>query len=63
MWSDFLAAVALILVIEGVMPFLSPDTMRRTMQQIAQLPDKTLRVIGLISMISGSILLYLVRQL
>ena len=63
MWSDFLAAVALILVIEGVMPFLSPDTMRRTMQQIAQLPDKTLRIIGLVSMISGSLLLYWVRQL
>ena len=63
MWSDFLAAVALILVIEGVMPFLSPDTMRRTMQQITQLPDRTLRMIGLISMISGSLLLYWVRQL
>lgn len=63
MWSDFLAAVALILVIEGVMPFLSPDTMRRTMQQITRLPDRTLRMIGLISMISGSVLLYWVRQL
>ncbi len=63
MWSDFLAAVALILVIEGVMPFLSPNTMRRTMQQITQLPDRTLRMIGLISMISGSVLLYWVRQL
>lgn len=62
MWSDFLAAVALILVIEGVMPFLSPDTMRRTMQQITRLPDRTLRIIGLISMIGGSLLLYLVRQ-
>ena len=62
MWSDFLAAVALILVIEGVMPFLSPDTMRRTMQQITRLPDRTLRIIGLVSMISGSLLLYWVRQ-
>ena len=62
MWSDFLAAVALILVIEGVMPFLSPDTMRRTMQQITRLPDRTLRIIGLVSMIGGSLLLYWVRQ-
>jgi uncharacterized protein len=62
MWNDLLAAIALILVIEGVMPFLSPDTMRRTMQQLTQLPDRVLRTVGLISMVCGVVLLYLIRQ-
>lgn len=62
MWNDLLSAVALILVIEGVMPFLSPGTLRQSMQQLAQLPDRVLRVIGLTSMIGGVLLLYFVRQ-
>lgn len=62
MWDDLLAAVALVLVIEGMMPFLSPRTLRETLQQITQLPDRTLRVIGFASMISGVVLLYIVRQ-
>jgi len=62
MWNDLLAALALILVIEGVMPFLSPTTLRHTMQQLIQLPDRLLRMMGLISMVSGVVLLYLVRH-
>ena len=62
MWNDLLAAVALILVIEGVMPFLSPATVRRTMQQLTQLPDRVLRTIGLASMVCGVVLLYLIRH-
>ncbi len=62
MWNDLLAAVALIFVIEGVIPFLSPATMRRTMQQLTQMSDQVLRTIGLASMLGGVILLYLVRH-
>lgn len=62
MWNDLLAALALILVIEGVMPFLSPATLRQTMQQLIQLPDRLLRMMGLISMVGGAVLLYLVRH-
>jgi uncharacterized protein YjeT (DUF2065 family) len=62
MWNDLLAAIALILVIEGVMPFLSPDTVRRTMHQLTQLPDRVLRTIGLTSMVCGVVLLYLIRH-
>ena len=62
MWDDILAAIALILVIEGIMPFLSPATMRRTLQQLTQLPDRVLRTVGLASMITGVILLYLIRH-
>lgn len=62
MWNDLLAAVALILVLEGVMPFLSPAALRKSMQQLAQLPDRAFRIIGLFSMVGGVVLLYLVRH-
>ena len=62
MWNDLVAAIALIFVIEGVIPFLSPATMRRTMQQLTQMSDQVLRAIGLASMVGGVILLYLVRH-
>lgn len=61
MWGDLLAALALVLVIEGLMPFLSPSRFRQTMERIAQTSDQALRVIGLGSMIAGVGLLYLVR--
>lgn len=61
MWSDLLAALALVLVIEGLMPFLSPSRFRHTMEQISQVPDRPLRTIGLVSMAVGVGLLYLVR--
>ena len=61
MWNDFLAAISLVLVIEGLMPFISPGRMRETMRLIAELDDRTLRIVGLVSMVSGVIMLYLVR--
>ena len=60
-WSDLLAAFALYLVLEGVMPFLSPQGLKRTMQVFAGLADRQLRVAGLVSMLAGLTLLYFVR--
>jgi len=54
-------ASALLLIIEGVMPFLSPTSFRRTLLQIANLSDQQLRVIGFFSMAVGVILLYWVN--
>jgi uncharacterized protein len=62
MWSDLLAALALVLVIEGMMPFLNPGGLRQALSRIARMPDGTLRIAGLISMLAGALLLYLVRQ-
>ena len=56
-----LAALALVLVIEGMVPFISPQTLRRLQESMAQLDDRALRNIGLISMICGVVLLYIVR--
>ena len=59
MSEDFIRALALLLVFEGIMPFLTPDGWRQAMQQVSQFSDKTLRIIGLVSMLAGVFLLYL----
>lgn len=61
MSNDFWAALALVLVIEGVMPFLSPSGLRRTMRTVIEMDDRALRTLGLLSMLSGTLLLYLVH--
>lgn len=60
-WSDLGAAVALLLVLEGLLPFLSPDALKRTLVQIIQVDDRTLRTLGLVSILAGLGLLALVR--
>ena len=61
MWDSIIPALALVLVIEGMLPFLSPKGWRDAMAQAAQLPDKVLRSLGLFSMLAGVVILYLVR--
>lgn len=60
-WSDLAAAFALYLVIEGIMPFLNPQGVRRVMAMFSQLPDIQLRVAGLASMVAGVVLLWVIR--
>ncbi len=59
MGSRLLEAVALLLVLEGVMPFLSPSSVRRLLERVNELGDRSLRVAGLASMLAGVLLLYL----
>jgi hypothetical protein len=61
MWDDVVRAIALLLVFEGMLPFLSPDGWRQAMIQAGKLSDKTLRIIGLVSMLAGVLILYLVH--
>ena len=61
MWQDLWAAVALMLVIEGMLPFASPARMRQAFAALAMMDDRALRLAGLISMATGVILLYIVR--
>jgi hypothetical protein len=51
-------ATALMLIIEGIVPFLSPQSLKRALLQMAAMPDRQLRLFGFISMIAGLILLY-----
>lgn len=61
MWQDFLAALALVFVIEGILPFMNPDGYKRMMSGIQSMDAKSLRTMGLTSMMIGLIVLYLVR--
>jgi len=61
MWESIVPALALVLVIEGMLPFLSPKSWRDAMSQAAQLPDGVLRTMGFVSMLVGVIILYLVK--
>lgn len=61
MWIDLLTAIALVLILEGIMPFLNPDGLRRMFAMATQLDNATLRFIGLTSMCLGLVLLYVVR--
>jgi hypothetical protein len=60
MWHDLLSAVALVFVIEGMLPFLSPGALRRTLLGVCALSDTTLRFTGLSSMLVGIVILNLV---
>lgn len=60
-WNDFLSAIALVMVIEGIMPFINPRAWRNAILQAGQLDDKTLRTIGFASMLVGVLLLYIMR--
>ena len=54
----FWLAVALVLVIEGLFPFLSPAGWRRMFQQILQLTDGQLRFFGMSSIVAGALLIW-----
>lgn len=60
--SDFWAAAALMLVLEGILPFLAPQRWKEAVQSLAQLNDGQLRMIGLASMIVGLLTLAWVRS-
>ena len=56
-----LAAVALMLVFEGIFPFVAPRAWRETMRRVGELTDGQLRFVGLGSMLVGLAVLFLVR--
>ena len=57
-----LSAVALVFVLEGIIPFIKPDAMRKMYIMATQMNNTTLRFIGLSSMLFGLLLLYFVRR-
>lgn len=62
MANELLAACALVLVLEGMLPFASPRTVRKVWENISNMPDRTLRIFGLVSMLVGVVLLTFIRQ-
>ena len=61
MGTTLLMALALMLILEGVLPFLAPNLWRDTFRRITQMNDGQIRFVGLSSMIVGLILLWFVR--
>jgi uncharacterized protein YjeT (DUF2065 family) len=55
-------ASALVLVIEGLMPFLNPAAFRKALLQMANMQDQHIRMIGLFSMVLGLVILYWVKN-
>lgn len=51
-------AVALVLVLEGLLPFLSPGSWRKVFEQVLRMSDGQIRFLGLSSMLVGLLLLY-----
>lgn len=60
-WKDLLAAFALLLVLEGIVPFANPAWLRRSLLQLAQLGDRELRWVGFFTMAAGLGLLFFIR--
>lgn len=59
-WHDLLNAVALLLILEGLMPFLKPSSIKNMYKTMQEMPESSLRMVGFGSIVAGLVLLYLV---
>ncbi len=57
MMQDLLTAFALLLIIEGLMPGLAPAAWQKYLSEIIRMDPKTIRVVGIVSMLAGALLL------
>jgi uncharacterized protein YjeT (DUF2065 family) len=62
MLNILLTAFALMLIIEGVLPFLVPGLWRDTFRRLTEMSDGQIRFVGLTSMLAGLLLLFLERH-
>ncbi|HNP34923.1 MAG TPA: DUF2065 domain-containing protein [Woeseiaceae bacterium] len=60
-WTEILTAVALVLIIEGLLPFASPGRYRQMVAEIVRLGDNHIRSVGLGVIVAGLVLLFIVR--
>ncbi len=61
-WTDLFAALAIVCIIEGIMPFINPSATRRLLARMVAMQERELRIGGLVSMLVGLAILYLVRS-
>jgi len=61
MWHDLAKAFCLMLVLEGIMPFLHPSGWRNMLRTVTSADDRTLRIMGFGSMMLGAGLLFFLR--
>jgi uncharacterized protein YjeT (DUF2065 family) len=60
-WTELFSALALVMIIEGIIPFISPQGYKNTMQQMLAMPESTLRAVGLCLMLVGAASLFFIR--
>lgn len=59
--ADFLTGIAFFLVIEGLVYALAPSSLKRMAAMLPALPDAQLRLFGLISVVAGVVLVWMIR--
>ncbi len=60
-WNDLFTAIALLLIFEGILPFLNPERYRNMLEMMEKISNSQLRTMGLIVMAVGAVLLTFVR--
>lgn len=61
MLVDILTALCLLLVLEGIVPFVNPEGYKRAIKAMLRVDSERIRIVGLCSMILGVVLLTIVR--
>ena len=59
MGNDLLTALALVLIIEGLLPGIAPSAWMKVMRDAAKMGPQGVRIAGIISMLSGALLLFI----
>ncbi len=62
MWNEILIAIALMLVLEGLLPILSPKSFKKMMSDVAKMNESQLRWTGFISMFIGTAMIYWLKH-
>jgi len=57
-WHDLINAIALLLILEGLLPFISPAGIKKLYKTMTETPESSLRMFGLASIVAGLVLLY-----
>tara|TARA_R110000787_G_scaffold42377_9_gene104215 strand:+ start:1353 stop:1538 length:186 start_codon:yes stop_codon:yes gene_type:complete len=60
-WSEVLLAFGLLMVVEGILPFLSPRRFRQALLNFAAIEDRGMRIIGLICLVGGMLIVQAVK--
>jgi uncharacterized protein YjeT (DUF2065 family) len=60
-WHELLVAGCLMMVLEGIMPFVAPQRWRKLIEYAARTDDRSMRMMGLACMLIGVALLYLIN--
>jgi hypothetical protein len=61
-WNQLLAALAIVCIIEGVMPFIHPGALKRLLGKLSVAGERELRFVGFLSILVGLLLLFAVRS-